>query len=44
MENLASHAVLRNNEFTPWGVAHAHIYLDGAWHDDVFWERTLTGH
>jgi hypothetical protein len=22
--------------------AHAHIYLDGAWHDDVFWERTLT--
>jgi ribosomal-protein-alanine N-acetyltransferase len=44
MENLASHAVLRKNGFTPWGVAHAHIYLDGAWHDDVFWERTLTGH
>jgi ribosomal-protein-alanine N-acetyltransferase len=44
MENLASHAVLRNNGFTPWGVAHAHIHIAGAWRDEVFWERTLTGH
>jgi [ribosomal protein S5]-alanine N-acetyltransferase len=43
MENLASHGVLRNNGFTPWGVAHAHIHIDGAWRDEVFWERTLTG-
>jgi ribosomal-protein-alanine N-acetyltransferase len=42
MENLASHGVLRNNGFTPWGVAHAHIHIDGAWRDEVFWERTLT--
>jgi [ribosomal protein S5]-alanine N-acetyltransferase len=42
MENLASQAVLRKNGFTPWGVAHAHIHLDGAWRDEVFWERTLT--
>jgi ribosomal-protein-alanine N-acetyltransferase len=44
MENLASHGVLRNNGFTPWGVAHAHIHIAGAWRDEVFWERTLTGH
>jgi ribosomal-protein-alanine N-acetyltransferase len=43
MENLASHGVLRNNGFTPWGVAHAHSYFDGAWRDEVFWERMLDG-
>jgi ribosomal-protein-alanine N-acetyltransferase len=42
MENLGSHAVLRNNGFTPWGIAHAHIHIDGAWRDEIFWERTLT--
>jgi ribosomal-protein-alanine N-acetyltransferase len=42
LENLASQVVLRNNGFTPWGIAHAHIYINGAWHDEVFWERTLT--
>lgn len=41
MDNLASQRVLRANGFRPWGVAHAHIFLEGAWHDEVFWERTL---
>ena len=41
LENLASHGVLRANGFTSWGVAHAHIYIDGAWRDEVFWERSL---
>lgn len=41
LDNVASHGVLRNNGFTSWGVAHAHIYIDGAWRDEVFWERTL---
>lgn len=40
-ENLASQKVLRTNGFTSWGIAHAHIYIEGAWHDEVFWERTL---
>jgi ribosomal-protein-alanine N-acetyltransferase len=43
LENLASHGVLRKNGFTPWGIAHSHIYIDGAWRDEVFWERRLTG-
>lgn len=42
MDNLGSHAVLRNNGFTPWGIAHAHIHIGGAWRDEIFWERTLT--
>ncbi|RPF24870.1 GNAT family N-acetyltransferase [Streptomyces sp. TLI_185] len=41
LENLASHAVLRRNGFTPWGVAHAHIHIDGAWRDELFWGRNL---
>lgn len=41
MENLASQKVLRTNGFTSWGIAHAHIFIDDAWHDEVFWERTL---
>lgn len=41
MENLASQKVLKTNGFTSWGIAHAHIYIDSAWHDEVFWERTL---
>ncbi|MEW2160032.1 GNAT family protein [Streptomyces sp. NPDC007189] len=43
LENLASHAVLRRNGFTPWGVAHAHLHIGGAWRDEIFWERNLTG-
>jgi ribosomal-protein-alanine N-acetyltransferase len=42
LENLASQRVLRSSGFTPWGVAHAHIYVAGAWRDEVFWELTLT--
>jgi ribosomal-protein-alanine N-acetyltransferase len=42
LENLASQRVLRNSGFTPWGVAHAHIYVAGAWRDELFWERILT--
>lgn len=42
LENLASHAVLRRNGFTPWGVAHDHIHIDGAWRDELFWERKLS--
>ncbi|MEV4457388.1 GNAT family protein [Microbispora sp. NPDC049633] len=41
LENLASQRVLRANGFRPWGVAHSHISLDGAWHDEVFWQRLL---
>lgn len=41
MENLPSQRVLRANGFRPWGVAHAHFFVEGAWHDEVFWERLL---
>lgn len=41
LENLPSQAVLRRNGFTPFGVAHSHIFLAGAWHDGLLWERTL---
>jgi [ribosomal protein S5]-alanine N-acetyltransferase len=43
VDNLASHAVLRNNGFRSWGIAHDHIYLQGEWRDEIFWERTLDG-
>lgn len=43
LENLASQAVLRKHGFRSWGIAHDHFYAGGAWHDEVFWERTLTG-
>jgi [ribosomal protein S5]-alanine N-acetyltransferase len=42
MDNLASHGVLRKNGFTPWGIAHDHIYIDGALRDEIFWEKRLT--
>ena len=41
LENLASQRVLRNNGFAPWGVAHSHSYINGAWRDAIFWERGL---
>lgn len=41
LENLASQRVLRANGFSPYGVAHAHILLQGAWRDGLLWERTL---
>ena len=41
LENLASQAVLRKHGFRSWGIAHEHFYADGAWRDEVFWERNL---
>ncbi|MER5931194.1 GNAT family protein [Streptomyces sp. NPDC002054] len=43
LENLASQAVLRKHGFRSWGIAHEHFYADGAWRDEVFWERKLSG-
>jgi ribosomal-protein-alanine N-acetyltransferase len=42
LDNLASQHVLRANGFTPFGVAHAEFYAQGAWHDQIWWERLLT--
>ncbi|MFE2021501.1 GNAT family N-acetyltransferase [Streptomyces sp. NPDC059499] len=42
LENLASQAILRKHGFSSWGIAHDHFYADGAWRDEVFWERKLT--
>ncbi|MDQ0983079.1 GNAT family N-acetyltransferase [Streptomyces sp. V2I9] len=41
LENLPSQRVLRRNGFTPYGVAHSAILLDGAWRDGLLWERIL---
>jgi len=41
VENLASQKALRRNDFRVCGVAHEHIFLDGAWRDGILWERTL---
>jgi [ribosomal protein S5]-alanine N-acetyltransferase len=41
VENLASHGVLRRNGFVSYGIAHGHIFIQGAWHDEIFWERIL---
>ncbi|WP_406458486.1 GNAT family N-acetyltransferase [Streptomyces sp. NBC_00876] len=43
LSNLASQAILRKHGFRSWGIAHDHFYADGAWHDEVFWERNPTG-
>jgi RimJ/RimL family protein N-acetyltransferase len=43
LENLASQAILRRHGFSSWGIAHEHFYADGAWRDEVFWERKLPG-
>ncbi|MEU3459571.1 GNAT family protein [Streptomyces sp. NPDC006733] len=43
LANLASQAILRRHGFTSWGIAHDHFHTDGAWHDEVFWERRLGG-
>lgn len=42
LENLASQAILRKHGFRPWGIAHEHFYADGAWRDEMFWERKLS--
>ncbi|MEV7599243.1 GNAT family protein [Kitasatospora sp. NPDC089797] len=41
LENAASQRVLRRNGFTPYGVAHSAIQLNGQWHDGLMWERIL---
>jgi ribosomal-protein-alanine N-acetyltransferase len=41
IENTASQNVLRKNRFLPVGTVHAYIFTDGAWHDEIFWERVL---
>lgn len=43
VENLASQAVLRKNGFRSWGIAHEHFFAQGAWRDEIFWERRLGG-
>ncbi|MGW0780887.1 GNAT family N-acetyltransferase [Streptomyces sp. NPDC002913] len=43
LENLASGAILRKHGFRSWGIAHDHFYADGAWRDEVFWEKILAG-
>lgn len=43
LENLASQSILRKHGFNPWGIAHEHFHAEGAWRDEVFWERRLTG-
>ncbi|MFE9776742.1 GNAT family N-acetyltransferase [Streptomyces sp. NPDC005775] len=42
LENLPSQRVLRRNGFSPYGVAHAAILLDGSWRDGLLWERILS--
>jgi ribosomal-protein-alanine N-acetyltransferase len=42
VENLASQAILRKNGFRSWGIAHEHFFADGAWRDEIFWERRLS--
>ncbi|MFJ6775987.1 GNAT family N-acetyltransferase [Kitasatospora sp. NPDC091257] len=41
LENLPSQRVLRRNGFSPYGVAHFSILLDGHWRDELLWERAL---
>ncbi|MEV8322159.1 GNAT family protein [Kitasatospora sp. NPDC056731] len=41
LENVASHRVLRRHGFSPYGVAHSSILLDGSWRDGLLWERIL---
>ncbi|GLZ79182.1 N-acetyltransferase GCN5 [Actinorhabdospora filicis] len=41
LENLPSQRVLRRNGFSPYGVAHSTILLDGTWRDSLLWERIL---
>ncbi|MFE3514337.1 GNAT family N-acetyltransferase [Streptomyces sp. NPDC059166] len=41
LENLPSQRLLRRNGFSPYGVAHSSILLDGRWRDGLLWERIL---
>jgi ribosomal-protein-alanine N-acetyltransferase len=39
--NIASQGVLLKNGFTPFGTARSHMFTEGAWHDEIMWERLL---
>jgi len=39
--NHPSRAVLQRNGFEHIGVAKEHIYVDGAWRDEIIWQRLL---
>lgn len=39
--NVRSHGVLLRNGFTRIGLAREYIFIDGAWRDEVLWERLL---
>lgn len=41
VDNLGSQHVLRNNGFLPCGVLRSHIFIAGAWRDEILWERLL---
>jgi ribosomal-protein-alanine N-acetyltransferase len=41
LENLPSQRVLRRNGFSPYGVSHSSIFLNGSWRDGLLWERIL---
>ncbi|WP_285601801.1 GNAT family protein [Kineosporia sp. NBRC 101731] len=41
LENLPSQRVLKAVGFSPYGIAHEHIFVDGAWRDGLLWELTL---
>lgn len=41
IDNAASRGVLRRNGFTSYGIAHEHIFIEGRWRDEIFWECTL---
>lgn len=42
LNNLPSQRVLRRNGFTPYGVAHSSLLLNGTWQDALLWERILS--
>ena len=41
LRGAPSQRVLRRNGFSPYGVAHSSIFLDGSWRDGLLWERIL---
>ena len=41
LENLPSQRVLRRNGFSPYGISHSSIFLNGSWQDGLLWERVL---
>ncbi|MFD9540550.1 GNAT family N-acetyltransferase [Streptomyces sp. NPDC060022] len=41
LKNLPSQRVLRRHGFSPYGVAHFSLFLDGSRRDGLLWERVL---